>query len=49
MNDEDGEPADTKAPSPVDFVRKVGKGKNLSRDLSRAEAQTAFSLLSAGN
>jgi anthranilate phosphoribosyltransferase len=33
---------------PVDFVKKVGKGKTLSADLTAAEARDAFELLLAG-
>jgi anthranilate phosphoribosyltransferase len=33
---------------PVDFVKKVGKGKTLSADLTAAEAREAFGLLLAG-
>jgi anthranilate phosphoribosyltransferase len=33
---------------PVDFVKKVGKGKTLSADLNAAEAREAFGLLLAG-
>lgn len=33
---------------PVDFVKKVGKGKTLSADLTAAEARDAFDLLLAG-
>jgi anthranilate phosphoribosyltransferase len=33
---------------PVDFVKKVGKGKTLSADLTAAEARAAFDLLLAG-
>src|SRR4051812_16539622 len=33
---------------PVDFVKKVGKGKSLSADLDAAEARAAFESLLAG-
>src|SRR3954467_3889408 len=33
---------------PVDYVKKVGKGKNLSADLDSAEARAAFESLLAG-
>src|SRR4051812_23997445 len=33
---------------PVDYVKKVGKGKNLSADLDPAEARAAFESLLAG-
>jgi anthranilate phosphoribosyltransferase len=33
---------------PVDFVKKVGKGKTLSADLTAAEARDAFEILLAG-
>lgn len=36
------------AASAVDFVKKVGRGKTLSQDLSAAEARRAFELLLAG-
>lgn len=35
-------------PRPVDYVKKVGKGKSLSADLDPGEARAAFALLLAG-
>jgi anthranilate phosphoribosyltransferase len=35
-------------PRPVDFVKKVGRGRTLSQDLSREEAREAFTLLLEG-
>jgi len=35
-------------PRPVDYVKKVGKGKNLSADLDAGEARAAFASLLAG-
>ena len=46
----DPSPANAKAPAsrPVDFVKKVGKGRTLSADLTAAECRIAFNLLLDG-
>jgi anthranilate phosphoribosyltransferase len=41
-------PRAQEASRPIDFVKKVGRGRTLSQDLSRAEADRAFRLLLAG-
>jgi anthranilate phosphoribosyltransferase len=41
-------PAGAESQRPADFVKKTGKGKTLSADLTAAEARAAFGLLLAG-
>jgi len=47
-SDNPNESAVVKSPSPTDFIRKVGRGKTLSKDLGFDEAREAFSLLLSG-
>src|SRR5690606_11550214 len=41
-------PRAQEASKPADFVKRVGRGRTLSQDLTRAEADRAFRLLLAG-